>query len=232
MALPKIATPTYSLIIPSTKKEIKYRPFLVKEEKLLLIAQESNDTTEILNAIKQIIENCVFEKISVDELAIYDLEYIFLKLRAKSVGETSTVQLPCEHCEGLNTVTINLDETEIYEPEIETNIKLNNEIGIILRPIQVKNIDLVTKEDPGENLYGALRAVISSIYTDEQMYNLDDVVESEINEFIDSLTHNNLEQINNFVANQPAVQTKVNFKCIHCGEENEVIIRGFQAFFN
>ena len=232
MALPKIATPTYSLTIPSTKKEIKYRPVLVKEEKLLLIAQESSDTTEILNAMVQIIESCVIDNINANDLAIYDLEYIFLKLRSKSVGETSTIQLECEQCEGLNTVTINLDEVEVNKPNLESNIKLNDEISIKLKPIQVKNIDLVTKDDAGDNLYGAIRAVIDSIYTDTEMFNLDDVVESEINEFIDSLTHDNLQQINNWVENQPAVQTKVNFKCIHCGEENEVIIRGFQAFFN
>ena len=120
MALPKIATPTYSLTIPSTKKEIKYRPFLVKEEKLLLIAQESSDTTEILNAMVQIIESCVIDDINANDLAIYDLEYIFLKLRSKSVGETSTIQLECEHCEGLNTVTINFRHVLSWLPETIT----------------------------------------------------------------------------------------------------------------
>ena len=132
MPLPVLEAPTYNLVVPSTKKKLKYRPFLVKEEKILMIAQESENETQILQAVKEIIKSCTFSKIDVNNIPMYDIEYIFLKIRAKSVGEVVSFQLKCEECGEYNKVEVNLEDVQVQFPEneIDPNIQLNDSIGV------------------------------------------------------------------------------------------------------
>jgi len=231
MPLPKIQTPKYTLTVPSTGKDIQYRPFLVKEEKLLLVSQETDDPNQIIDAMKQIVENCTFGDINVNKLATYDLEYIFLNLRSKSVGETSTINIKCKECGELHEYVINLSNIKVTDGVTSADIKINDEVGITLKSIKVKDIKTITNADSTSNLNVAIRGVIDSIYDSNAVYDVADVPVEELDEFIDSLTHSALEDINEFISKQPVLKEDIKFKCNACGADNEFELRGFQSFF-
>jgi DNA-directed RNA polymerase subunit M/transcription elongation factor TFIIS len=229
MPLPVLEAPKYSLVVPSTKKELKYRPFLVKEEKILMIAQESTDASQIEESIKDIIRACTFEKIDVDSLTTYDLEYILLKLREKSVGESSKFFLTCKECGAKNEVIVNLRDVGVDFPEKvpDNNIELSKGVGITLSPVSIKRLGNIDKSD----INSVIATVIETIYDEENVYSVDNVSKEELDAFIDSFTHKNLEEIQNFVKNQPTLKHTVNFKCSECGHENTYTLEGIQSFF-
>jgi len=229
MPLPVLEAPKYSLIVPSTKKKIQYRPFLVKEEKILMIAQEAKDASQIESSIKDIIKACTFEKIDVDSLLTYDLEYILLKLRSKSVGETSKFSLSCKECEVKNEIVINLEEIGIEFPETvpDNKVKLTKDVGITLSAVSIKRMGNIDQTD----INSLLSLVIETIYDEENVYSVENVSKDELTTFIDSFTHKNLEEIQNFIQNQPTLKHTVNFKCSECGHENSYTLEGIQSFF-
>jgi DNA-directed RNA polymerase subunit M/transcription elongation factor TFIIS len=229
MPLPVLEAPKYSLVVPSTKKKLQYRPFLVKEEKILMIAQESTDASQIEESIKDIIRACTFEKIDVDSLTTYDLEYILLKLREKSVGESSKFFLTCKECDAKNEVTVNLNDVAVDFPETvpDNNIELSKGIGITLSPVSIKRLGNIDQSD----INSIIATVIETIYDAENVYSVDNVSKKELDTFIDSFTHKNLEDIQNFIKNQPTLKHTVNFKCSECGHENTYTLEGIQSFF-
>ena len=222
MPLPTIETPTYKLVVPSTNKTVDYRPFLVKEEKLLLVAQESNDTGQIVDTMKRIVDSCTFNKLNVNKLSTLDLEYIFLNLRMKSVGETSKIILKCQQCDAENDVVVNLEDSVIEKSEeLNDKIQVNSEIGIKLRPVRLQE----------ESLSAACRAVIESIYDAEKIYETDDCTTEELDQFIDSLTHDAMVAITHYISHQPFLANHAHFKCASCNKENNITVKGFQSFF-
>jgi len=229
MPLPVLETTTYNLVVPSTKKKLKYRPFLVKEEKILMISQESNDASQIESSIKEIIKACTFGKIDVDSLLTYDLEYILLKLREKSVGESSEFSLSCKKCGAKNKVTVNLNDVVVDFPETvpDSNIELSKGVGITLSPVSIKRLGNIHEND----INSIISTVIESIYDEENVYHVDSVSKKELDTFIDSFTHKNLEDIQNFIKNQPTLKHTVTFKCSECGHENTYTLEGIQSFF-
>jgi len=232
MPLPTIETPTYKLVVPSTNKTVDYRPFLVKEEKLLLIAQESNDTGQIIDAMKRVVDSCTFNKLNVNKLSTLDLEYIFLNLRMKSVGETSKIILKCEHCDAENNIVINLEDSVIEKSEeLNDKIQVNNEIGIKLRPVRLQDVAAIDNDNKEESLSAATRAVIESIYDTEKIYETDDCTTEELDQFIDSLPHDAMIAITDFISHQPFLANHIHFKCAHCNKENNITVKGFQSFF-
>jgi hypothetical protein len=229
MPLPVLETTTYNLVVPSTKKKLKYRPFLVKEEKILMIAQESKDPSQIESSIKEIIEACTFGKMDVDSLMTYDLEYILLKLREKSVGESSEFSLSCKKCGAKNKVTVNLNDVVVDFPETvpDSNRELSKGVGITLSPVSIKRLGNIHEND----INSIISTVIESIYDEENVYHVDSVSKKELDTFIDSFTHKNLEDIQNFIKNQPTLKHTVTFKCSECGHENTYTLEGIQSFF-
>jgi DNA-directed RNA polymerase subunit M/transcription elongation factor TFIIS len=229
MPLPVLEAPKYSLVVPSTKKKLQYRPFLVKEEKILMIAQESTDASQIEESIKDIIRACTFEKIDVDSLTTYDLEYILLKLREKSVGESSKFFLTCKECDAKNEVTVNLNDVAVDFPETvpDSTIELSKGVGITLSPVSIKRLGNIDKSD----INSVIATVIETIYDEDNVYSVNNVSKEELYTFIDSFTHKNLEEIQNFIKNQPTLKHTVNFKCSECGHENTYTLEGIQSFF-
>jgi len=183
MPLPVLEAPKYSLIVPSTKKKIQYRPFLVKEEKILMIAQEAKDASQIESSIKDIIKACTFEKIDVDSLLTYDLEYILLKLRSKSVGETSKFSLSCKECEVKNEIVINLEEIGIEFPETvpDNKVKLTKDVGITLSAVSIKRMGNIDQTD----INSVLSLVIETIYDEENLYSVENDIKDELKTFIE-----------------------------------------------
>ena len=228
MPLPILETTKHTIEIPSTKKKIEIRPFLVKEEKILIQAQQTNDDKQILKVIKDIIRVCSFEKIKPNDLTIYDLEYIFLQLRAISVGESVEFNIKCEECERTNMVSLDLTEVKIQWPEnqIDNKIQLNDDIGIILRPIRVKDLDKVE-----DDITEAIIASIESIYDNDDVYDSDETSRKELVQFVDSLSHNHLEKIQKYIENQPKLEHTLKYTCTFCGHENEHKLSGLSDFF-
>ncbi len=243
MSLPKLNVPVYEAMLPSTETVIKYRPFLVKEEKILLTAMESEDEKSISIAIKQIINNCVQGKLDVDRLPTFDIEYLFLRLRAKSVGEVATIGLkpyPCsqnngELCEKTTQVEVNLEEVQVIKDEKHTNkIMLTDNIGIMLAYPNIENLQGILKGDQGSQTEQGMNLIkdsVSMIFTGEETFEKDTFDEKELDEFFDSLTTDQFLKIRNFFETMPQLKHTVKYKCTTCGEDKETTVQGLNSFF-
>jgi len=241
MSLPKLNVPVYEAILPSTESVIKYRPFLVKEEKILMTAMEAKDNATMQNAVNQIISNCVQGKIDVEKLPTFDIEFLFLRLRAKSVGEEVTLGLqpwPCSQNEGdlckfTTEVKINLEEVKVEKSEKHTNkIMLNDEIGVMMTYPNL-NIMKEFKETASESEVGMklMKDSISMIFTEEETHERDSFSEEELDDFIDSLTSDQFAKMRDFFDTMPSLKHVAKYTCNTCGEEKETTIQGLDSFF-
>ena len=237
MALPKLNVPVYETILPSTEKVIKYRPFLVKEEKLLFTARESGEEA-VLPAVKQIIKNCVQGELDVDNMPLFDIEYLFLRLRAKSVGEEITIGLKpwgCpqnngELCEFTTEVPINLEEIKCVKDKTHTSkIMLDDKIGIMMKYPDISQLNL----EGSENEMGmrVIKKCIDMIFTEEETHERDSFTDKELDDFIDSLNTKQMDKIRNFFETMPTLKHTVKYKCKTCDEEKETTVQGLQSFF-
>ena len=238
MALPKLNVPVYEAILPSTEKVIKYRPFLVKEEKLLLTAQESGDDA-VLPAVKQIIKNCVHGELDVDNMPLFDIEYLFLRLRAKSVGEEITLGLKpwgCpqnngELCNLSTEVAINLEDVKVIKDEKHTSkIMLDDKIGIMMKYPNISQVGI--KGSDSEMGMNIIKSCIKMIFTEEETYESDSFADKELDEFIDSLNTKQMEKIRDFFNTMPTLKHTVKYNCKTCNEEKETTIQGLNSFFS
>ena len=235
MALPKIETPTYLTKIPSTGDQVEFRPFLVKEEKILLLSQESKSTIEITRAMKKIVKACLFDKVDVDKFTTFDLEYVFLQLRAKSVGETVDLKWPCsnEECGHMNDLVVNLDDVELVYPEKEVSktVKVNEKVGFTLKNLTLKDLENPVLSKGNETFVESLALMIETIYDENDVYETKDSKPSEVVEFLESLPHASLIAIKDFANAVPKLRYTTTFKCIKCGEITTVEIEGLENFF-
>lgn len=233
MNLPKLSTPKYQLTIPSTGDEVSYRPFLVKEEKILLIAQESGGESDLLRAMMDVVTSCTFGEVDMSDLASFDLEYVFLKLRAKSVGEEAEIGIKCDECEGVNKVMVNLDAIEVTKgTPLPKKIQLTDSIGIVPQYIRVNDLIKITKKtDKGDILTSSIAASIKNIYDESNVYPIADASDSDIKEFIESLNKKQIEEVEKVVTGAPKLQETISFKCTECKTKNEKILTGIESFF-
>jgi len=245
MSLPKISAPIFELILPSTEKAIKYRPFLVKEQKLLLIAMESGDQKSMMNAIKQIINNCAVDQVDVDKLPIFDLEYFFVRLRAKSIGEDidlnlrhpNSVNAKDEICEHITKQKLNLLEVEVQKSiSHEDKIILDEETKIGIKFKYPTSEFALSIENPEElnQLDLATDAIINSIdyvFDADNVYKREDYTKEELIEFIDNLSQKQYEKLSSFFETMPKLKHEIKWKCSGCGQEDTVLLEGLANFF-
>jgi len=234
MALPILESPKYTLNIPSTKKTIEYRPFLVKEEKILLIAQESSNNEEIIKAMKDIIKACTFDKVEPNDLTTFDLEYIFLKLRAKSVGELADINCKCSKCEAFTQTEVNIDNIIFnIDPKVNKIIMLTDKVGINMRYIRVKDMNVLMNElkTTPDMINDVIIASIESIFDNDGVYPADQTSQSEMTTFINSLNRAQMKLIETFIAESPKLSHDINFECCKCHESNTMTLVGAQSFF-
>ena len=240
MPLPKIATPSYELELPSTGQTIKYRPFLVKEEKLLVIALESEDTKQITNAIKAVIRACVLTKgIKVETLPTFDIEYLFLNIRGKSVGEDLDVKLICpDDNETEVDVTISLDDIQIQKPEGHSNqIKLDNNLMMELKYPSLNefiknNFDPNdTSKNPMDQSFDLIGSCINKIYNEDEVWVAADCSKKEINDFLDSMNSNQFKEVEKFFETMPKLSHTVKVKNPKTKVESDVVLEGLASFF-
>ena len=239
MALPKLNVPVYEAILPSTEKVIKYRPFLVKEEKILLTALEADETKALSSAVRQIVNNCVQGELDVDKLPTFDIEYLFLRLRAKSVGEKVTVGLKpwgCPNnegklCENTTEIEINLEEVKVDKKKAPSpKIMLDDKIGIKMKYPNIDTINLTgtTSEAAGMDV---IKGCVDMIFTEEDTHERDSFTDEELDEFIDSLNSQQFKLVKDFFDNMPILKHTVKYKCNTCGEKKETILQGLNSFF-
>ena len=234
MALPKLDTPTYSLVLPSTGQEIKYRPFLVKEQKLLMMAQESKEQTNISETMSNVISSCTFNNINPNQIPLFDIEYIFLKIRSKSVGETQEIRVLCpDDGETYGNVTLNLDEIEVQMTEGHTNeINLTDKIKIIMKYPQLKDMRGLDSIDTvqTEQIFSIMKYCIWEVHDGDKVYNRVDISDKDIEEFIDSFDNQQVESILNFFQTMPKIRHPVKVINPKTKVESELVLEGLESF--
>ncbi len=235
MALPKLnSSPEYTLTIPSTGQEIKYRPYLVKEEKVLMMAAESQDEKQIFNAIINTLKACIKDNINENHLAIFDVEYMFTQIRSKSTGEVIKLQPKCDSCEKENYAAIKLDDIKVKIPEdLNDVIKLTDNISVKMRWPSYK--DVVSGDYKADqqikSTFALMGKCIDTIVTDEEQISMIDVPENETQEFIEEMTSDQFAKISAYVEKMPRLKHDIEFNCTSCNKENKLTLEGLQAFF-
>ena len=238
MPLPKIATPVYELELPSTGKTIEYRPFLVKEEKVLVIALESEDTKQITTAIKNVIKNCIKTKgIKVEELPTFDIEYLFLNIRGKSVGEEIEVNVTCpDDGETQVPVTINLDDIEVQKNEEHSNrIKVDDNIMMEMKYPSLdqfirNNFDFNDKNAMDQS-FELIATCIDKIFTEDEVWAVEDCSKKEIVDFLEQMNSSQFKEIEKFFETMPKLSHSITVKNPKTKKENVVVIEGLAGFF-
>ena len=235
MALPQINTPTYELVVPSTDEKIKYRPFLVKEEKILLIAMEAQEQSGILNAVKDIVKSCTFDKFDVRKAPIFDIEYIFLNIRAKSVGEVSTVNLRCpDDNETFVLTEIDLTKVDVQITEGHTNkIELTDEMGMIMTYPTLDSFTDSTTVINASNMLDVIASCVAQIYDKkgEDVYDAKDSTKQEIVDFLESLNSKQFLEIQKFFDTMPKLTHTVNIENPETKVKSDITLTGLNDFF-
>ena len=238
MPLPKISTPTYELELPSTGETIQYRPFLVKEEKLLVIALESEDTKQITTAIKTVIKNCILTKnIKVENLPTFDIEYLFLNIRGKSVGEELEVNIICpDDGETQVPVKINLDDIKVQKNEEHTNrIKLDDSIMMQMKYPSldqfIKNNFDFSDKNAMDQSFELIGSCIDKIFTEDEVWSTSDVTKKELNDFLESMNSSQFKDIEKFFETMPKLSHTIKVRNPVTEIESEVVLEGLSSFF-
>jgi rubrerythrin len=239
MALPKLDVPIYELELPSTGESISYRPFLVKEEKILLMAMEGEDEREITTAIKQIINNCILsENLKVSSLPLFDIEYILLNLRARSMGDTIKTSYMYQDCKEENCKPVEL-EIDVNSIQIEkdenhtTKIELTDSVGIIMKYPDIEmmsKMNNLTATETSE-AFDLIVKCIDQIYDDETVYSKADYTPKQLKEFVEGLTQDQFRKIEQFFNTIPKMYKDVEFKCDKCGYTEDMRLEGLASFF-
>lgn len=239
MALPLQSTPTYNLTIPSLNKNVRFRPFLIKEEKSLLIAQQSEDLMIMIDTLKSVIKDCTLDKIDVDKLATFDIEYIFTQIRAKSVGETVDLIVQCDTDHGEQNekarvkLSIDLSTIEVEKDPKHTNkIELFGDVGMVLRYPTIEIMKRMEKaEDNLESIFQIVADSVDYIYQGEEIFYAKETPREEIIQFLENLTSEQFAKVNDFFTTMPRIKKDIEYKCPLCGREHKKTLEGLQSFF-
>ncbi len=242
MALPKVATPTYELTIPSTGQKIKYRPFLVKEEKVLMMAAQAGGES-ITAAVKDVLVACAESKIDTKRLTPFDIEYFFLQLRGKSVGEEITVEIPkpeeieCEekNCSQHCKILLNVNEIEVDTSKIsDGKINITKDIGIKLKYPELDSMQkfIAGGRDPSaDEIFKLINESIEYIWEGEEIYKSKDTTKKELNEFMESLNSEQFGRVRSFFEDMPRLSKEVTWTCPKCEKSTPLMLQGIDAFF-
>ena len=237
MALPILTHPTFELEIPSTKEKITCRPFLVKEEKILLLAQESGNPSDMIKSVKQIMTNCIVEgSMDVGNAPTFDIEYIFLRLRANSVSQTAKFTINDEETSEEIVAEVDLNTVEVqFDKNHKRDIKLNNDVSLMMRYPTYKSLEVIAKSGntnvTTEITFDMIKSCIDKIYVgDEEVLELKDYSKKEVNDFVDSFTSENFQDVQNFFDTMPKLEHKIEYKV---GKKNKTrVLSGLADFFS
>tara|TARA_Y100000992_G_scaffold296537_1_gene258891 strand:+ start:615 stop:1322 length:708 start_codon:yes stop_codon:yes gene_type:complete len=234
MGLPKLNdVPKYRAVVPSTNNEITFRPFLVKEEKILLIGLETQDAMQIASAVMDTVKSCVYEELDMKSLTSYDIEFLFLKIRAKSVGETSKLVFKCKECATENDVRVNIDDINIKVDNSNNKINITDKIIVEMKHptfSQMAASESLNEKSPTVQVFGLIRESINSVMTDDERIDMRDIEKEEFQEFIESMTQEQFTKIREYIENIPKLSHDIEFDCIKCNTHNEIKVEGLQSF--
>jgi hypothetical protein len=230
MALPKLTTPTYELDLPSTGEKIKFRPFLVKEQKLLMMAEESRDEKQISEMIQQLIGSCTFGKVDAIVSPIFDVEYVFLQLRMRSVGANIELNITCPDDKKTEVpVKINLEDVNVLNDEKHTNIvNVTDTIKMVMKYPQLSEIHSI--KNTAENIFSLLMKCITEVHDGDIIHNRTDITDKELNEFVDSFNTQQLQSLIQFFESMPKVRHVVNVTNPKTKVTSEVVLEGMDSF--
>ena len=234
MALPTLKAPEYTTTLPSTQETVAFRPFLVKEEKILLMAQQGKDKDEIIRTVYKLLENCIKTPINPDTLPMFDIEWLFLQLRSKSVGEE--VELRLKHlddpnCDGVTDVVVNLNEVKVSKPETHSNIvQIDDNLSMTMKYPNLTSLNIGDLENPDINqMFGLLKNCIVNVFDKETVYN--DFSPQELEEFLGNLGQTQFKRIMDFFSTSPKIKHDVTFTCAKCGKPVKYTLEGLMDFF-
>ena len=237
MPLPKISTPSYELVIPSSKKKVKYRPFLVKEEKVLILALESQDTKQIANAVKDVISHCILTRgIKVEKLATFDIEYLFLNIRGKSVGEEVEIMITCPDDGKTQVPTmVNLDDIQVStDKDHSTDIKLDDEYTLRMKYPSMDEFiktNFASGEVDVEDTFKLVSSCIDQVYSEEESWASADCTKKELSDFVESLNSKQFKSVEKFFETMPKLKHTITVVNPETKVENEIVLEGLQSFF-
>lgn len=235
-----MSTPTYNMVVPSIGTSVKYRPFLVKEEKALLLAQQSEDATVMIDTLKNVVKSCVQDQIDVNKLATFDLEYMFLQIRGKSVGEIIDLVFPCDIDHGENneksksTVKIDINDIKVHKSEDHTNkLNLFNDVGVVMKypTVDILNKLQEMKEDDFDKIFDIMALSIDYIYDGEQIYYAKEQTKDELLQFVNNLTSDQFMRIQKFFETMPKLKKEIEYTCPVCNKHHHKVLEGIQSFF-
>jgi len=241
--LPKIDVPLFTVELPSTKEKVTFRPFLVKEQKLFLMNSENSDAQETINVIRQVIKNCVISDIDVDGLPVFDIEFVFMNLRARSVSEVVNLKYKCNNliakedgeekrCDTVNEISINVLEIEpTFSPDHTRKIQLTDNVGLMMKYPTFEMMKSMAGKNESEVIMDMIYKCIEYIYDKEQIYYTKDVSEKELEEFIDGIQQKDLEKIRVFFDTMPKIKKDIEYSCKKCGYHESITLEGTQDFF-
>ena len=234
MALPKLDTPIYQLELPSNQQVVKYRPFLVKEQKILMMAQDDDDKEDTYNMLAEIVDGCTFNNVDIKTMPIFDFEYLFMKIRCKSVGESAELSVLCPD-DGVTRVpvTIDLDGIDVQVEDGHSNVVgVNDSIKIVMRYPTVNDIKSVGEAETLNNVMTLLKVCINEIHDGDTIHNMIDVTSKELDEFIDSLPTETFEKMATFFDTMPKLTHVIEVKNPKTEVTSEVVIQGMESFFS
>ena len=240
MALPMNNAPKYRLVLPSTGQEYYFQPFLMKQEKALMLAMQSEDQRQMVKTLSDVVTECFEHKLNVSEIAMFDLEYIFAQLRAKSVGETVALTMKCKQCDPEDEkarirVEINLLDIPVTFPENQDKkIMLWDDVGVLMRYPSLKvleQMDAIKNPDDPESLYAIISACMDSIFTSEEVFKVSDTPASEVKDFLDNLTNEQFTKIKDFFEQMPKMSKEIDYSCPQCGLAHHQKVEGLNSFF-
>ena len=231
MALPKLETPVYSLTLPSSGEQIKFRPFLVKEQKLLILVNQDENKNELFDTLKAIVSGCTFDKLNIESLPMFDIEYLFLKIRAKSVGSKINVNLICPDDEETQTpVDIDIDEVEVQIDEQHTNIiEVNDDIKLVMQYPILEDMKQLTNSTTIE-LFKIINKCVKELHHGEKIYNGPDMTEKDLNDFFESMSTEQFDKVNEFFETMPRLRHIIKITNPKTNIESEIVLEGLESF--
>jgi hypothetical protein len=239
MALPKIMAPEFTTVVPSTKQEVTFRPFLVKEEKILFMAAQSESSRDIAAAIKKMLENCISTDIDIESLAGFDIEYLFLQLRSKSVGEVIELQMAHvtpeykEACNHVHAIEVDISAVQIVEDESHScNLQMTDSIGVVMRYPGISDMlaaeDILTADNKMDMFKFAARGIVQ-VFDSEEVY--DEFTDEELMDFVESLSNDQFQKIVDFYDTMPKLRHSIEWTCPECSKTEISVVEGLQGFF-
>lgn len=235
MALPKLnVNPSYECTVPSTGNRVAFRPYLVKEEKVLMMAMETQDQKQALRAIVDTIDACVTtEGFSAKKLTTFDIEYLFTQIRSKSVGEKSTILMNCQECDASNEYQLDISEVKVEKPNENNLIELSDSVSVEMRYPMYENVSKVNFGGKDIEIgFAMVGACIQAVITEDERIEADEISKTEINEFLESMTQGQFKKLAEYLESLPALRHNAEFTCIKCGAENQRMLRGMADFLS